>query len=98
MTTRRLDGSAPELKSQESLPGSSESKETLGNRDDERIISNNNNNDGGEKGGSTGPPQPVGFWDKTLNKTRLQVFGLWARTSQYFRMPCCDEISAYNAL
>lgn len=83
MTTRRLDGTARELKSQESLPGSSESKETLGNRDDENTV-RNNNNDGGEKGESNGPPQPVGFWDKSLNKTRLQVFGLWARTSQYF--------------
>ncbi|KAL8651967.1 MAG: hypothetical protein Q9210_002964 [Variospora velana] len=35
-----------------------------------------------EKGGHDGPPQPAGFLDKRLKKVRLQVFGLWARTSQ----------------
>ena len=40
--------------------------------------------DGGEKGekGDRRPPSPVGFWDKSLKKTRLQVFRLWARTSK----------------
>ena len=38
--------------------------------------------DGGEKGGSKGPPKPVGLWDKQLGKLRLEVFGLWARTSE----------------
>ncbi len=38
--------------------------------------------DGGEKGKDTGPPKPAGFWDKIMNKVRLQVFGLWARTGQ----------------
>lgn len=39
--------------------------------------------DGGEKGDDKGPPQPVGFADKRLNKLRLEVFGLWARTSAH---------------
>ncbi len=34
-----------------------------------------------EKGEHDEPPQPVGFFSKELNKVRLQVFGLWARTS-----------------
>ena len=48
--------------------------------------------DGGESGDQAevegegeeeeGPPRPVGFFDKRLNKVRLQVFGLWARTSE----------------
>ena len=38
--------------------------------------------DGGEKGKAKVFPAPVGIWDKRLNKVRLQVFGLWARTSQ----------------
>lgn len=37
--------------------------------------------DGGEKGGDEGPPAPVGIWDKKISKLRLEVFGLWARTS-----------------
>lgn len=36
-----------------------------------------------EKGQKDGPPQPVGFFHKALNKVRLDVFKLWARTSQY---------------
>lgn len=38
--------------------------------------------DGGEKGGEEGPPAPVGVWDKRMSKLRLEVFGLWARTSE----------------
>jgi hypothetical protein len=47
-----------------------------GSTNDERPV------DGGEKGKDTGPPKPAGFWDKSMNKVRLQVFGLWARTGQ----------------
>ncbi len=36
-----------------------------------------------EKGSHSSPPQPVGFFDSALSKVRLQVFGLWARTSQF---------------
>lgn len=38
-----------------------------------------------EKGGHEDSPQPVGFFSKELNKVRLQVFGLWARTSWFTR-------------
>ena len=38
--------------------------------------------DDGEKGDESGPPHPVGFWSPKLRKTRLHVFGLWARTSE----------------
>ena len=38
--------------------------------------------DGGEKGGKPGPPPVVGFWDSRLGKLRLQMLGLWARTSK----------------
>ncbi|MCJ1265094.1 hypothetical protein MMC22_004969 [Lobaria immixta] len=58
-----------------SSPGHSDalpnSKETLEDQSDDRGV------DGGEKGNNTGPPQPVGFWDKSLRKTRLQVYGRW---------------------
>lgn len=37
--------------------------------------------DGGEKGGKQGPPPVVGFWDSKLGKLRLQLLGLWARTT-----------------
>lgn len=36
-----------------------------------------------EKGRQSSPPHPVGFFDSALSKVRLQVFGLWARTSQF---------------
>ena len=38
--------------------------------------------DGGERGDAKEPPSPVGILHKSLSKLRLQVFGLWARTSQ----------------
>ena len=37
---------------------------------------------GGEKGGKQGPPPVVGFWDSRLAKLRLQMLGLWGRTSK----------------
>jgi len=42
--------------------------------------------DGGESG-EDGPPKEVGFWDKSLSKTRMKVFGLWAGTSELESMP-----------
>jgi hypothetical protein len=30
-----------------------------------------------EEKGNSGPPAPVGFWNKSLNKTRLKVFARW---------------------
>lgn len=47
------------------------------------MINHERDIDGGEKGNDSSPPRPVGFWDKSLSKTRLQVYGLWARTSCY---------------
>ena len=38
--------------------------------------------EGGEEGGKQGPPPVVGFWDSRLGKVRLQMLGLWARTSK----------------
>ena len=35
-----------------------------------------------EKGQNDGPPSTVGFFDKSLNKVRLEVFKLWGRTSR----------------
>lgn len=37
--------------------------------------------DGGEKGGERGSPPVVGFWHSELAKLRLQLLGLWARTT-----------------
>lgn len=38
--------------------------------------------DGGEKGGEQGSPPVVGFWHSKLGRLRLQLLGLWARTSK----------------
>lgn len=38
--------------------------------------------DGGEKGGEQGSPPVVGFWHSKLGKLRLELLGLWARTSK----------------
>lgn len=38
--------------------------------------------DGGEKGGAQGSPPVVDFWDSKLSKLRLQLLGLWGRTSK----------------
>ena len=38
--------------------------------------------DGGEKGGKQDSPPVVGFWDSQLGRLRLQLLGLWARTSE----------------
>ena len=35
-----------------------------------------------EKGGNQGSPPVVGFWHSKLGKLRLQLLGLWARTSK----------------
>ena len=36
----------------------------------------------GEEGEKPGPPPVVGFWDSRLGKVRLQLLGLWAKTSK----------------
>ena len=63
-----------------SSEGKSEDAESRSNNDN--LPSDDNPADGGEKGKDNGPPKPVGFWDKKMNKVRLQVFGLWARTGK----------------
>ena len=65
---------------EESSPDSQESLSTQHNQDSD---SNSRKNDGGEKGGPAGgPPQPVPVFHSSLNKLRLQVFGLWLRTGK----------------
>ena len=71
----------------ERMEGSPDSGKTLDPRQQRQSIGNGRDDagmsgDGGEKGGAKEPPAPVSIWDKQLSKLRLQVFGLWARTSQ----------------
>ena len=61
-----------------------EEPESEGDHDNnDSIPSEEQRIDGGEKGKDSGPPKPVGFWDKRMNKVRLQVVGLWARTGTH---------------
>lgn len=69
--------------SKERSNASSGSNDTLGNNQKNEGDDSERRPDGGENGnGSDTPPQPVGFWDKKLRKARLQIYGLWARTSE----------------
>lgn len=66
---------------------SPDSVDTLGSKQEQRNSRSSGEDDeepkdGGEKGGQKGPPKPVGLWNKKLNGLRLEVFGLWARTSE----------------
>lgn len=38
--------------------------------------------DGGEKGGKSPPPAPINIYDRRLSKLRLEMLGLWGRTSK----------------
>ena len=38
--------------------------------------------DGGEKGGKSTPPPPIDIYDRRLSKLRLEMLGLWGRTSK----------------
>ncbi|KAI4204239.1 MAG: hypothetical protein LQ346_001655 [Caloplaca aetnensis] len=51
-----------------------------------------------EKGGHEDSPQPVGFFSKELNKVRLQVFGLWARTTLILAVFILTVLSLYWAV
>ncbi|KAL8702845.1 MAG: hypothetical protein Q9201_003985 [Fulgogasparrea decipioides] len=51
-----------------------------------------------EKGQDEGPPQPVGFFSKSLNKVRLQIFGLWARTTLILAVFILTVLSLYWAV
>ena len=42
------------------------------------------NKGGDEEKGNGGPPKPVGFWDKSLKKTRLLVFRRWLLMSSFY--------------
>ncbi|SLM40306.1 Domain of unknown function DUF3533 [Lasallia pustulata] len=62
----------------------SSSDQTLGERHTSIHTSPDNEEhapDGGEKGGKEEPPKPVGFWDHSLHKVRLEVFGAWTKTT-----------------
>ena len=81
--SRRYDGRVDGEEDAEASEGTLGSNQLIG--DDDSKSSNRNNGaqaDGGEKGDDGEPPRPVGFWHKDLAKTRMQVFGLWARTSE----------------
>lgn len=68
----------------ESLPrlpdGLPNSTETLRGQNYDREV------DGGEEGKHPGPPQPVGFWNEGLKKTRHEVFGRWLLMSKWAKM------------
>ena len=66
----------------EHMNGEEESKGTEDHSSNDRLASEERSADGGEKGKDSAPPKPVGFWDKSMNKVRLQVFGLWTRTGE----------------
>ncbi|KAL8719119.1 MAG: hypothetical protein Q9225_003831 [Loekoesia sp. 1 TL-2023] len=68
-------------------------QETRGRRRDQEKSS-----DDEEKGGQDGPPQPVGFFSKSLNKVRLEVFGLWARTTLILSVFILIVLSMYWAV
>ncbi|KAL8850010.1 MAG: hypothetical protein Q9221_005027 [Calogaya cf. arnoldii] len=51
-----------------------------------------------EKGNHSSPPQPVGFFDSALSKVRLQVFGLWARTTLILSVFILVVLSLYWAV
>ena len=73
-------------------PDSEHSSETLGqlhqnvDQQNEYRYSGSGGNgekpdDGGEKGGKS-PPPPINIYDRRLSKLRLEMFGLWGRTSK----------------
>ncbi|KAI4124296.1 MAG: hypothetical protein LQ338_004871 [Usnochroma carphineum] len=51
-----------------------------------------------EKGEHDDSPQPVGFFSKSLNKVRLEVFGLWARTTLILSVFILSVLSMYWAV
>ena len=73
---------------------SSRSDHTLTNgtnaQDENSNEENHEKADNGESG-EDGPRAPVGFWHPSLKKTRLNVFGAWARTGKLlsFLAPIC---------
>ena len=49
--------------------------------------------EGGGEGGKQGPPPVVGFWDSRLAKVRLQMLGLWARTSKRVSSHALEDLT-----
>lgn len=81
-------------------PDSEHSSETLGQLHQHGHQQNENRysglggdgekpDDGGEKGGKS-PPPPINIYDRRLSKLRLEMFGLWGRTSK----PWCLQTPA----
>lgn len=73
-------------------PDSELSSETLGQHHQHGFQQNENRysgsegngekpDDGGEKGGNS-PPPPINIYDSRLSKLRLEMLGLWGRTSK----------------
>ena len=48
--------------------------------------------DGGEKGGKSTPPLPINIYDRRLSKLRLEMLGLWGRTSKPRCLPAPANI------
>ena len=65
----------------------SASEHTMASRQNARLDEKEQSKVDGGENGDDGQQQPVGFWDKGLGKTRLKVFGLWARTSKSITLP-----------
>ncbi|KAL8659219.1 MAG: hypothetical protein Q9226_000557 [Calogaya cf. arnoldii] len=85
--------------------GSPYSDETLGahatdqHRDDGGGQADQERSDNDEeKGNDSSPPKPVGFFDSALSKVRLQVFGLWARTTLILSIFILAVLSLYWAV
>ena len=68
--------------SDERMNGGGTLEDTDDHTNNDKFASDERAADGGEKGKDSSPPKPVGFWDKRMNKVRLQVFGLWTRTGE----------------
>ncbi len=62
--------------------------QSIGNRDgnetqnDDLVEESGESAKDEEKGEDSNAPTPVGFWDSSLSRLRLEVFGLWARTGR----------------
>ena len=78
-------------------PDSELSSETLGQHHQHGYQQNENRysgsegngekpDDGGEKGGKS-PPPPINIYDSRLSKLRLEMLGLWGRTSKSRFLP-----------
>ena len=89
-------------------PDSELSSETLGQHHQHGFQQNENRysgsegngekpDDGGEKGGKS-PPPPINIYDSRLSKLRLEMLGLWGRTSKsrFLRAPANVELTYWQ--